>query len=182
MIEQKLFGIDQRPNQVLPVSVRGVAGFSQVVERGLEFLWTRLAREGGEVQLADFRFGRFVFFREAFGSAGGGGELGFQFACVEQVQALREARRLDPFAFTDALGFGATEDAQELGRGVVAVVGEGDRSRSRREVREVGLRSRQPVDRVEQDFGLKASRVVARVVLTIDDVVLVGDFAQLIGS
>ena len=92
MVEEEFFGIDQRPNEILVIRIRGRAGLSQIVDRGLQFLRTRLARKGGEVQLANFRFGGFVFFREAFGSAGGGGELGFQLRCVEQVQALREAR------------------------------------------------------------------------------------------
>ena len=91
MVEEEFFGIDQRPNEILIICIRGGAGFIQIVDRGLQFLRTRFAREGGEVQLADFHFGRFVFFREAFGSAGGGGEFGFQLRGVEQVQALREA-------------------------------------------------------------------------------------------
>ena len=92
MVEEEFFGVDQRPNQVLVIRIRSGAGVIQIVDRGLQFLWTRLARKGGEVQFADFGFGGFVFFREAFGSAGGGGELGFQFGRVEQVQALGEAR------------------------------------------------------------------------------------------
>ena len=51
-----------------------------------------------------------------------------------------------------------------------------------REIGEVGLSPRQPVDRVEQHLGLQAARVVARVILPIDEVVCVRDFAQLIGS
>ena len=91
MVEQKLFGINQRPNEVLVIRIRGGAGFIQIVDRGFQFLRARLAGESGEVEFADFRFGRFAFFRQAFGSAGGGGELGFQLRGVEQVQALREA-------------------------------------------------------------------------------------------
>ena len=87
---------------------------------------------------------------------------------------------MDSLAFADTFTFGAAEDSQEGGLAVVAVVGKRDGSRAGREVREVGLRSGDAVNRVEQHLSLQAPRVVTRIILAIDDVVPIRRRTQLI--
>ena len=163
MIEQEFLGIHQRPDQILKVRngcrVRGdqrAIGIGErhveILKRRLQFTGTRLAREGNEIQLGNFLFGRRVGFRKPGGTAVADGKLRFDFRRIDQVQTLRETGRLNAFAFTDARTVRSSEDFQKRGAFVVAVVGQCDGTCSGRQIGERSACTRQVVDRIQQDF------------------------------
>jgi len=146
-----------------------------------QFLAGGLAVEGGEVDLANRPGHGRLGFAEEIGAASGIGELAFHLGRIHEVQALGETARLDPLALADARSLGTAEHFQERSRTVVAVVGQRDRTRPGREIGEVGLRTGEHVDGVEEHLGLETLRIKVGEILPIDRVVLVRHGAELVG-
>src|SRR5207249_5657637 len=110
MIEQKLFGVDQGPDDVfvtllfvgvgLGFAVVSLGLLTKVIEGQFEFFRIGFAGIDRAVKLADFgRVFAFCVFCQKRRAAVGAGQFVLHILGVQQVQALSQARVLRAFAF-----------------------------------------------------------------------------------
>ena len=114
VVEQKLFGVDQRPDDVF-VGWLGVLGvFGQVGLGDVQFVCVRLAGIDPAIKFADADLDRPLVGGQLGGPPRRAGDFVLHFAAVEQVQALGEVGVLRAFAFAGRVALRLPEDLQEI--------------------------------------------------------------------
>src|SRR5262245_20361812 len=115
MIEQKLLGVDQGPNDIFIGPLGVLLVLFNVGQRDRRFFGRWNARKREQVQLADLGVVRTRFVaRQAGRAAAGCRELALNLAGVEQVQALGEIGFAGSLALAGARSFGPAKDSEEV--------------------------------------------------------------------
>ena len=91
MIEQKLFGIDQSPNDILIGSLGIIFVLVDVGRRNLQFLLNRVSGKGNVVELGQpFYMVPFFVIRERRRTSVSGRQLALNFFRIQKMQTLSQ--------------------------------------------------------------------------------------------
>jgi len=122
MVEEKLLGIDERPDDVF-VSFPAFLRFLLEIAFGqLQFLVLRLPGVGPIVKLPDVRFGRLRVRREQRRAAFVVRQFFLNVFRIQKMEALSETGVLRALAFARARHLGPAKHGQEIGTRVETVV------------------------------------------------------------